>query len=320
MKVLIIGSSGFVGSNLKLQVPGAEFYGLDISGPRNSPDTQYVHCEEVDFLTKEAIGYIQTLKPTFIVLLAGIQFTSPIQKRQMRRKEFSQNVKIASQADEILNLLPSVRKLIYVSTDMVYGIQDGKSIDELCEPKPIGEYGSSKLEAERILTKHNSRVVILRPRLIVGPGRAGTIKLLARFVHGNLPIPLIGKGNNRYQMLSVSDLWSAIQKCISNDIQGVFNLGSDSPPTLNELFPQLLAKLGRRNLIIRLPQKLTERFLLILDRFNLSPLAPEQFLIAGINCELSTDKFKNATGWLPVYSDLQVITESLSQLEAGKLA
>jgi hypothetical protein len=86
------------------------------------------------------------------------------------------------------------------------------------------------------------------------------------------------------------------------------------------LFPQLLAKLGRDNFIIRLPQKLTEKFLLILDRFNLSPLAPEQFLIAGINCKLSTEKFKIATGWLPVHSDLEVITESLSQLKEGKPA
>jgi nucleoside-diphosphate-sugar epimerase len=121
-------------------------------------------------------------------------------------------------------------------------------------------------------------------------------------------------------MLSVFDLWGAIHKCISIEIQGVFNLGSDSPPTLNELFPQLLAKLGRKNFIFRLPQKSTERLLQVLDRFNLSPLAPEQFLIAGVNCMLSTDKFKKATGWLPVYSDLEVITETMSQFAEGKPA
>jgi dTDP-glucose 4,6-dehydratase len=314
MKVLVIGSSGFVGSNLNLTSPDFCFFGLDDVTPRGNPNQSYIHFEKLDFLTEKAIEYIQKLEPSFIVLLAGIQFTSPIQKRKDRKEAFLQNVHIARQAAQILNLVPTVRKLIYVSTDMVYGIQQANLIDEQCQPHPIGEYGSSKLEAERILSRFDARVVILRPRLIVGPGRVGTIKILAEFVYRNLPVPLIGKGNNRYQMLSVFDLWSAIHKCMSVDVKGVFNLGSDSPPTLNELFPEVLGKLGRKNPIIRLPQKATEKSLLLLDKLNLSPLAPEQFLIAGLNCMLSTDKFKSATGWCPAFTDLEVITESLSRL------
>jgi dTDP-glucose 4,6-dehydratase len=148
----------------------------------------------------------------------------------------------------------------------------------------------------------------------VGPGRVGTIKLLSKLIKSNLPIPLIGNGNNRYQLLSVFDLWSAIEKCLQLDINGVFNLGSDNPPILNELMPQVLSNLNRRNRVIRLPKTFTENVLLLLDRMNTSPLAPEQFQIAGQNCVLSTEKFKLISNWEPKYSDEQILTINLQQL------
>jgi len=274
MKVLVIGSSGFVGSNLKLSLPDVQIYGLDTANLEDSLESNYFHFVKMNFVTNDAIKYIERLDPEHIVLLAGVQFTSPIQRRRNREKAFSENVVIARQAAKLLKAIPTVKKLVYVSTDMVYGIQSDSLVDEECEPKPIGEYGKSKLKAEEILSEFGARIVIFRPRLIIGPGRAGTIKLVSRFISAKLPIPLIGQGANRYQMISVFDLWNAIEKCFVDEISGVFNLGSNNPPTLNELFPKVLTNLGRSNRIIRLPRKFTEVFLYMADFFNLSPLAP----------------------------------------------
>jgi dTDP-glucose 4,6-dehydratase len=314
MKVLVVGSTGFVGSNLNIEEEGIEFHGIDLDGRAERLNSNYSSFKKIDFLSRECIDYIKHLQPDYVVLLAGIQFTLPIQKRQNRKASFEKNIEIATQASITLNQIPSIKKLIYVSTDMVYGIQHSLTVSEENQPFPIGEYGQSKLDSENILREHESRVVILRPRLIVGPGRVGTIKLLSRFVNKNLPIPLIGNGENRYQMLSVFDLWSAIEKSMKIGIVGVFNLGSDEPPTLNELFPRVLSELGRNNRIIRLPQAITEKVLLFLDAYNLSPLAPEQFLIAGQNCSLSTNKFKAQTGWKPEFSDKKIITDALRNL------
>lgn len=314
-RALVVGSSGFVGSNLNLSIPGIDFIGLDVVQSKDTSHSRYKDFKELNFLSDESILFAQQIKPDFIIMLAGVQFSSPIQKRHLRQTAFSQNVLIARQAVRALESIPTIKKLIYISTDMVYGLQANRVIDEQCTPSPIGEYGKSKLEAEEILKELDFRVVILRPRLIVGPGRAGTIRLLSKFVYGNLPIPIIGNGNNRYQMLSVHDLWSAINKCMETEIHGVFNLGSKEPPTLNELFPRVFEELGVKKLMIRLPRKLTEKILLVLDRFNLSPLAPEQFLIAGANCELSTEKFIRATSWEAIFSDEDIITKSLLELK-----
>ena len=306
-----MGSTGFVGSNLNIEEEGIEFHGIDIDDRAERLNSKYASFKKIDFLSLECIDYIGQLQPDYIVLLAGIQFTLPIQKRQERKASFVSNIKIASQASLILNQMPGITKLIYVSTDMVYGIQESLIVTEENQPQPIGEYGQSKLDSENVLREHESRVLVFRPRLIVGPGRMGTVKLLSRFINKNLPIPLIGNGENRYQMLSVFDLWSAIEKSIRTHIVGVFNLGSNQPPTLNDLFPGVLRALGKRNRIVRLPRRLSERALLLLDFCNLSPLAPEQFLIAGHNCILSTAKFKAQTGWIPQYSDEEIITQIL---------
>ncbi len=314
MKVLVVGSTGFVGSNLNIEEGEVEFHGIDLDDRVERLNPRYSSYKKLDFLSQECVDYIRHLQPDYMVLLAGIQFTLPIQKRNIRKASFEINVKIASQATQLLSQMPGITKLIYVSTDMVYGIQNSLSVTEDNLPQPIGEYGQSKLDSETILREHHDRVVVLRPRLIVGPGRVGTIKLLSRFIYKNLPIPLIGNGENRYQMLSVFDLWSAIEKSMQTGIVGVFNLGSNEPPTLNELFPRVLHKLGRNNRIIRFPRVVTEKVLLFLDTFNLSPLAPEQFLIAGQNCSLSTAKFKAQATWEPKYSDEEIIVEALRNL------
>jgi dTDP-glucose 4,6-dehydratase len=315
VKVLVVGSTGFVGSNLDIEEEGVEFHGIDLDDRVQRQNSKYSSFKKFDFLSQECLDYIHYLRPDFVVLLAGIQFTLPIQKRQQREESFKENTKIASQANLLLSLLPEITKLIYVSTDMVYGIQNSLSVTEENPPHPIGQYGQSKLDSEAILRQNESRVVVLRPRVIVGPGRVGTIKILARLIYKNLPIPLIGNGENRYQMLSVFDLWSAIEKSIKTGVTGVFNLGSNEPPTLNEVLPKVLSELGRNNKIIRLPRDITEKALLFLDKYNLSPLAPEQFLIAGQNCSLSTAKFKSQTGWEPEHSDEKMMLEAIRSLK-----
>lgn len=314
MKILVVGSSGFVGSNLNIIDSNIEFHGIDFADSNAEHNNSYSTYNRIDFLSSECLTFVSKLKPDFVVLLAGIQFTSPIQKRRNRESGFNKNILIAKQATEILKHNPSINKLIYISTDMVYGIQKSTNLDETTKPNPVGEYGRSKLEAEAILQEFSSRVIIFRPRLIVGPGRAGTIKLLSRFIYRNLPIPLIGNGENRYQLLSVFDLWEAVIMSCKADVTGVFNLGSNSPPTLNVLFPKVLHNLGRNNRIIRLPRKFTEYALMVLDYLNVSPLAPEQFLIAGQNCVLSTAKFQNQTAWSPKFTDEMIITRALREL------
>lgn len=311
-RVLVVGGAGFVGRNINLATEAYEVYCLDIL-PLPQGVSRYKAAYQANLLDADSSELISKINPEVLVVLAGVQFQSPIQKTYQREKSFSMNIDIANQIKLISGQNANIKHVVYVSTDMVYGRQNLEILKEEVVPKPIGEYGASKLQAEKILNQISTTLTVIRPRLIVGPGREGTLALLAKFIKLGLPVPLIGNGTNRYQMISVFDLWNAIELVLDLGKAGTFNIGSDNPPTLNELIPDVIKALGRRNRIVKLPKKISEQCLLFLDRLNLSPLAPEQFLIAGQNCVLDTSRIKSL-GWTPHDSDFKILSQAMSKL------
>lgn len=105
-----------------------------------------------------------------------------------------------------------VDHIVYVSSDMVYGLPPGRPLRETDPPRPIGPYGRSKLAGERICEAARASglcVTVLRPRLIVGPGRLGVLTKLFDRIRAGRPIPMLGDGSNRYQMVSVAEIGRA---------------------------------------------------------------------------------------------------------------
>jgi dTDP-glucose 4,6-dehydratase len=306
MTVLVTGASGFLGAILMSRNP--EFLGIDLVSVSERVDVCDVRDESVlqEYLHKNDVSEI--------VHLAGVQFNSYIRKKD-RAEFFIQNIKMANSICGASELL-GIRKVVYVSTDMVYGDKITKPISEEFTPLPIGEYGSSKLQAESILSEglKNCDVVIFRPRLILGKGRVGTIQKLAKLIESPLPILLIGNGKNKYQFVAVEDVCSAIELALKSKSKGVFNIGSDSPPNLDDLFKSTLSNLNRNKRIFRIPLRFAILAFNLLDRMGMSPLTPEQYRIAGLDFILDTQKVKSVFGWSPTKNDETMLFESLSNL------
>src|SRR5262249_23443522 len=129
-------------------------------------------------------------------------------------------------------------KLIFFSTDMVYGIPDQTPVPTTHERRPLGPYGRSKMDAEDLLSTYRERgmhITLFRPRLITGAGRFGILTKLFRLIEANLPVPLIGDGSNHYQMVSVHDCVAAALRAVELGLPaGPFHLGSLHPPTVQE--------------------------------------------------------------------------------------
>jgi dTDP-glucose 4,6-dehydratase len=157
-------------------------------------------------------------------------------------------------------------------------------------------------------------VTIFRPRLILGTGRTGTIAKLATLVKKKLPVPIIGNGMNRYQFVGVEDVCHAIELSLVIASPGVYNLGSNNPPLIKNLLPEVLKSLGHPERIIKLPASLTKHALRFLDCLGFSPLAPEQFEIADNDYVLSTAKALAVLGWIPKENDKELLAKSLSYL------
>src|SRR3546814_1512227 len=113
----------------------------------------------------------------------------------------------------------------------------------------------------------------MRPRLIVGPGRLGLLSKLFANIARDWPVPMIGTGANRYQMISVHDCAAAISMALANEkAEGAFNLGSDPGSTSRELLAALIDAAGSRSRLVPVPSGILKPMLRLLDRVGVSPL------------------------------------------------
>lgn len=196
-------------------------------------------------------------------------------------------------------------RLIQFSTDMVYGRPMAVPVKVDHPRSPLGEYSASKKALEDYCMQQRRsglRVSIFRPRLINGPGRLGILESLFRMIRHSRPVPLIGNGDNQYQMISVFDCASAaIHSAHQGVLDGEFNLGSIDPPKVRDLLRELIRSAGSRSALLPTPAALVKVGLRLLDRINLPVLVPEQFEIADVDYVLDIDSTCQRLGWRPKY-------------------
>jgi dTDP-glucose 4,6-dehydratase len=245
--------------------------------------------------------------------LAARQFHAEVPKRG--RDEWFAEVNAGGTANMLEAMLAAgAGPLTYFSTDMVYGRPDRTPVPSTHPRRPLGPYGRSKSAAEDLIAAARSRglsATVFRPRLIIGPNRLGILSKLFRLIAAGLPVPLIGSGTNRYQMVSVFDCVAAVLRAIDlGSPPGPFNLGSSTPPTVRELLSGLIRKVGSRSVLMPTPAKLVKWQLALLDRVGLTLLYPEQFLIADIDYQLDTSETATALGWHPAHTDQTMIAQA----------
>src|SRR5262249_49368818 len=104
-----------------------------------------------------------------------------------------------------------VRKLVYTSSNCVFGQPYEQPVTEDEAVFPVEAYGRSQVEAERILATlaDSLDVDILRCPAIVSAGRLGLVAILFEFVSEGRRIYLVGDGSNRHSFIHALDLAEA---------------------------------------------------------------------------------------------------------------
>src|SRR5204862_533518 len=144
-----------------------------------------------------------------------------------------------------------VRKVVFVSSSGIYGLPTTVPVTEDHPQRPLGAYGRSKIEAERLCLDYaagGGDVTMLRPMSLFGPHMTGVFVLLFDWVQRGKNVYLLGRGENRVQMVSADDVAEACRLAAETPAaRGLaLNLGADPVPTLR-------ANLGR----LDFPFKLT---------------------------------------------------------------
>ncbi len=318
MKHIVFGGNGFVGRYIARDLIGTGeqvlVCDLEKGDLPNYDKARFMH---IDITSQESVAQVP-IAPDDIVYNVAARMLHPIVRRRDRYQYFY-SVDYHG-AVNIVEAMARVgcNRLIQFSTDMVYGLLQTDPPVRVDHPRnPIGEYSASKKALEDYCVGRRAqglRVTIFRPRLINGPGRVGILGSLFRLIRLSLPVPLIGNGSNRYQMVSVFDCASAgICSARKGVVDGEFNLGSPNPPTVRALLTELIRHAKSKSILVSTPAAPLKLALRALDRLNLPLLVPEQFEVADHDYVVDIEPTIRMLDWQPKHSDQDMMLVAYRQ-------
>ena len=316
MKHIITGGNGFLGTELskRLLAKGEKVLILDIEKNEDSPiypATEFIH---LDIRSKKGWSQIQIDKDDVVYHFAA-KLLMPILPRKQRTEHFWSHLYDGTKV--LLDHLEGsteCRKIVYYTTDMVYGHTVFHPRKEDHPREPVGPYGEAKYNSEQLCEKYRERgfnITLFRPRLIIGEGRLGILESLFKLIDRNLPVPMIGNGKNFYQFVSVGDCAESCIKAVENGCPNeAYHVGAANPPTVRELLTSLIKKANSRSILIPTYAPAVKFTLNLLDRAGFPLMDPEQYLIADETCVLDVSKAEKELGWVPTESDTDMLIEA----------
>ncbi len=302
MKYLVTGGSGFLGINLvrDLLARGHSVRSYDIA-PFDYPEADRIEILQGDVrdhgLHEQALAGVDVV----VHCAAALPLCT--------REEI-----MSTDVEGTRGLLESalkhgIKRFIHISSTAVYGIPDHHPLYETDALEGVGPYGEAKVRGEAICREMRKRglcVSVLRPKSFVGPERLGAFELLYDFAFSGHGFPVLGAGDNLYQLLDVADLCHAIDLCAMGPhaaVNDVFNVGAARFGTLRESFQAVLDRAGHGKHVVGLPAAPAIWTLRALEAVHLSPLYKWIYETAGKDSFVSIDKITERLGFAPRYSN-----------------
>ncbi len=303
VKVLITGGSGFLGINMVrklLEKSVMNIIVLDIA------DFDYPEKDKITYIKGDIRDRIKVEE-----VMKGVKY---VIHTAAALPLYSKKDIMTTDVDGTKNLLEfaekyNVERFIHISSTAVYGIPDHHPLlenDKLCG---VGPYGEAKILAEEACLKYRNKgmiVPIIRPKSFIGPERLGVFVLLYDWAKDGKNFPMIGSGNNRYQLLDVEDLTDSIWLCMigaANAVNNTFNIGAKEFTTMKEDYQAVLDYAGFGKKILGFPAKPAIWALRILEFFRLSPLYKWVYETACEDSFVSIEKAEKILGYKPKYSN-----------------
>jgi nucleoside-diphosphate-sugar epimerase len=286
MKIIITGSSGFIGTNF-------------------IKHTQDINIVEVDLLTQKILDIDFTNIDSALHLAALVHQMKGAPEQEYFKINRDLAYDVAKKAKS-----QGVKHFVFMSTAKVFGESTTGKIawDENSDCNPLDAYGRSKYEAEKLLMGLQDeffKVAVVRSPLVYGVGVKGNMYKLINLVK-TLPILPLGGINNRRSMVYVGNLVALLEHIIKAQASGVFIAGDQFSLSTTELI-KLIAKSNNKKLYL-----LTMPHFLI---FLASKIKPEIIDRLFGSLELDTKSTNRRLGFAPPYSSDHGICEMLKWFE-----
>lgn len=238
MKLLVIGSEGFIGRNVVnyFGSKGAEVVGCDLC---ETPSTHYRYTR------------LSGILPDFDGIIKGELFDACINASGSGNVNFSVTNPVddfRANTFDTITILDAFRKYntgckyLHISSAAVYGNPVSNPINEENECKPLSPYGWHKLMAEQLCKEYHLLyhlpVVIVRPFSIYGPGLKKQLfwDLYTRFSENPKLIEIWGNGDESRDFIYIDDVVRCFEILLQHDDMkaGVYNIASGVETTIQE--------------------------------------------------------------------------------------
>jgi len=228
--IILTGVNSFLGNRF-IQKLKKSYYIKCLVRP-NSKRTKYsnVKYSEIDFLNPVF------KKSMFNNIFAVIHILSI--KSSNHPDIFRINVDFTKKLVEAA-LLYKVKKFIYISSETVQ--LPGKDC-----------YTKSKKKAEKEVAIHNNHL-ILRPTVIYGKKNKSDIGFLIALIKHIPIVPIIGKGKQLIQPISVEDVVKCIDSGLLHNISGIHLIAGQNSLEYREIIKVISMALEKNTMVIRIP-------------------------------------------------------------------
>lgn len=232
MKILLTGSTGFIGSFYK----------------------QYSRYK--DFIIPFSFQNDSIIKHDFskfdivVHLAALVHEMNDADPKAYQEVNATKTLELAQKAKS-----NGVKQFVFMSTVKVYGEGSDSAYTETSPCNPADDYGKSKFFAEQELLKlQNDQFIIsiIRTPIVYGVDAKANIKNLITLIQRVPILPLRGIHNQR-SMVYIGNLAHLIDTVIKQQASGIFLAADDSPISTTDLVQKIAEALGRKQYLFTLP-------------------------------------------------------------------
>lgn len=296
MKILITGSSGFLGKILKDSFKEFDVFDLN----RSSGNFHYALENE-----------IPAFKKSFNLVIHAAGKAHKVPKTEKEKQEFYDvNVKGTQNLLKALEKATFCSQFVFISSVSVYGLDSGINVNEDYPLLAKDPYGLSKFAAEELVlnwcTLNNVVCTILRLPLLVGSSAPGNLGAMVNAIEKGYYFN-IGDGTAKKSMILAQDVARFIS--LVAPIGGVYNLTDGFHPNFKELSLAIALNKNKKT-PLNLPLSLAKMLGYIGDVFgNRSPI--NSLKVNKITSTLTFDdsKARAIQNWKPL-SVLEYLKEN----------
>lgn len=211
----------------------------------------------------------------------------------------------ATALDEVRSLARSLentppQSMVYISSSIVYGLNEGESIDEKTPLSPTRRDAQAKRDVEGFLTRwcenNGVKLSILRPAMVVGTGMGGELRRLVNSIYRGTYRHVTGN-DARVSVVHAVDVARAARMAVAQS--GIWNITDGNDPLRHDLVEALAWRLRHKRVY-----SISQKHARILARIG-NYLPVTGFNKLSLKAQLSTltfdgNSFCRLTGFTPV--------------------